>query len=89
MWFIITSYTMISPFFVCSIPYLDYQLEMNSKLNSTQLTFSRKIKIWMIMTPLIIPYLIVLDLIYLINSMLIFPLIFIISKVTCSKIDIN
>jgi len=56
-------------------------------MKGKKVTWVRKTKMWLIMTPLTILYLIILDMAYLINTVIIFPSILIINKVCCMEID--
>ena len=60
---------------------------MNIFLQDMEIKWYRKIKMLMIMTPLTIVYLIILDLAYLINALIILPMILIINKICCAKIN--
>lgn len=82
-WFSISLFTMISPFFVCYVPLLTFQKEKAEEIaNDTPV---QKFLAFCSLTPLILVYLLLMDLIYIISSVIITPLAFL----TCGLIEVD
>lgn len=82
-WFSISIFTMISPFFVCYVPLLTFQKD--KAVEAGHETFLEKFLVFCSLTPLILIYLLLMDVIYIISSVIVTPLAFL----TCGLIDIE
>lgn len=76
-WFTISVFTMISPFYVCYVPLLTFQKERAEKIEDDSIL--QKLNGFFSLTPLILINLLLMDLIYIINSVVITPIVFIFS----------
>ena len=79
MWFTLSIFTILAPLYVCYVPLISVQ-RMKSKSDSSKLiTFSA-------FTPLILIYLLLLDIFYIFIQTLINPLVFLISIISMGRI---
>ena len=85
-WFTISIFTMLSPFYVCYVPLVTFQ-KNRSKLQ--EYTCFLKFLNVLSLTPFIVGYLLIMDLIYIIVSVIITPFTMLLKLLTCGLIDIT
>lgn len=85
-WFTLSLYTMLSPFYVCYVPLLTFQ-KNRAKLQEE----TRFLKLLNLasLTPFIVAYLLLMDIIYIIVSVIITPAAMLIKVLTCGLIDMT
>ena len=83
MWFMLSMFTIVAPYYICYVPLLRYQRRnITDELNTQQ-----KAVLFCAFTPLVLIYLFLLDLLYLFNAVLLAPALFIINLLSCGRLD--
>ena len=83
MWFMLSMFTIVAPYYICYVPLLRYQRRnITDELNTQQKTV-----LFCAFTPLVLIYLFLLDLLYLFNAVLLAPALFIINLLSCGRLD--
>lgn len=85
-WFTLSIFTMLSPFYVCYVPLLTFQ-KNRSKLEKE--SWFQKFINTASLTPFIVIYLLFMDLIYIVVSVIITPIAYVIKLLTCGLIDLT
>lgn len=85
-WFTLSVFTTLSPFYVCYVPLLTFQKNRSKLQEETK--FLKFLNIASL-TPFIVAYLLLMDIIYIIVSVIITPAAMIIKLLTCGIIDIT
>ena len=82
-----TLFSMLAPFFACQVPFLMFLKEKiyRDRLERLKLLMMGAIMI----NPLLLIYLFILDLIFVINQAVLFPLIYLIKFITCGLLDMT
>jgi hypothetical protein len=70
-WFALSLLSMMSPFFVCYVPLLTFQ---KKKLNNAKLNFFNGAITFAFLTPTVLVYLQIMDVVYIINSVGLVPI---------------
>ena len=85
-WFALSLLSMLSPFFVCYVPLLTFQ---KKKLNNKDLDYLDLIGMVIFLTPLVLIYLQLMDVVYIINSVGLVPIAVILQLLSCGLIKGN
>lgn len=85
-WFTISVFTMLSPFYVCYVPLVTFQKNRSKLQEETK--FLKFLNIASL-TPFIVVYLLIMDIIYIIVSVVITPTAMIIKLLSCGLIDVT
>jgi hypothetical protein len=85
-WFTLSLYTMLSPFYVCYVPLLTFQKNRAKLQEETK--FLKFLNIASL-TPFIVAYLLLMDVIYIIVSVILTPTAMLIKLLTCGLIDMT
>jgi hypothetical protein len=73
-WFSFSLLTMLAPFFICYVPLLTFQ---KRKIDQANTSWIDSISTFAYLTPLVLIYLQVMDIVYIINSVVLVPIAFI------------
>lgn len=83
MWFMLSMFTIVAPYYICYVPLLRYQRRnMTDELNTQQKTV-----LYCAFTPLVLIYLFLLDILYLFNAVILAPLLFIVNILSCGRLQ--
>ena len=85
-WFTLSIFTMLSPFYVCYVPLVTFQKNRGKLQKETR--FLKVLNI-VSLTPLIVAYLLVMDIIYILVSVVITPSAMLIKLLSCGLIDVT
>lgn len=85
-WFTISIFTMLSPFYVCYVPLVTFQKNRSKLQEDTK--FLKFLNI-VSLTPLIVAYLLMMDVIYIVVSVIITPITMLLKLLTCGYLDIT
>jgi len=92
-WTTITVYTMLAPYLISYVPLINFQIQnFESQDNSIQSQSLRKYQAIIILTPLVLVYLFSMDVFFILASVGVSTIIFILKLLTCNKIpclDVN
>ena len=77
---------MASPFFISYIPLINYQID-SSKLQKKKRSKCLGFIAWSSTTPLLIIFLMVMEFVFIFQTIVLKPLIFIVKKLSCGRID--
>lgn len=86
-WTTITLFSMLAPFFACQVPFLMFLKEKiyRDRQERLKLRFMGSV----IISPLLLIYLFLLDIIFVINQAILYPLIYVIKFATCGLLDLT
>ena len=79
-WFIISIFTIIGPYYICYVPLLRYQ---RRTMIGDHPTLAQRIALYCAFTPLVLIYLFMLDLLYLLNAVVLSPIVLVFNLLTC------
>jgi hypothetical protein len=85
-WFTISIFTMLSPFYVCYVPLLTFQKNRSKLQKDTK--FLKVLNI-LSLTPMIVSYLLFMDVIYILVSVVVTPITMMIKIISCNLIDLT
>jgi hypothetical protein len=86
-WTTITIFSMLAPFFACQTPFLMFLKEkVYRDLNNR---FKLKFMGFVMVSPIMLVYMFILDIMFVINQALLFPLICLLKFLTCGIIDLS
>lgn len=85
-WFTLSIFTMLSPFYVCYVPLVTFQKNRGKLQKETQ--FLKFLNV-LSLTPFIVSYLLLMDIIYILVSVVITPLAFLLKALSCGFIDLT
>jgi len=77
---------MLSPFYVCYVPLVTFQKKRSQLQEDTK--FLKVLNV-LSMTPLIVVYLLLMDLVYIVTSVIITPFAMLLKLISCGCIDIT
>ena len=83
-WFCFSLLSMLSPFFVCYVPLLTFQ---KKKLNNKELDWMDAIITAAFLTPLVLIYLNIMDVVYIFTSVVLVPIAVMIQWLTCGMLS--
>ena len=84
-WVTITIFSVVAPFFACQTPLIMFLKERILREKSVRLNLMGQIMV----SPFMILYMFVLDIIFIINSAVIEPIIYVIKVITFGRVDIT
>ena len=85
-WFTLSIFTMLSPFYVCYVPLVTFQKNRGKLQKETR--FLKMLNI-VSLTPLIVAYLLLMDIIYILVSVVVTPSAMLIKALSCGLIDVT
>jgi hypothetical protein len=93
MWSVLTFFQIASPFFICYAPLINYWVQKGSfgiyESSANRISFKNKALGFMVLTPIFVIYLVVLDLLFMINTAVLRPLVYLLKLLTFNKLDLT